>query len=423
MASSPHIIIPSGWMSTLASARNLTVRIAITIEKLDTRRGGAEINAARLIQQLVARGHEVHVLTESVAAELPASVQVHPIPARGGFVSLRQWSFTSGVARFLREHSFDATVACQRGYVEDIVWAQDISYPSTVEGMARSYYYSPLRQALRRRQPRFSLKAWIYGDIERRQFTRRPPPYLIAVSHMAARTFIEDYSLNPDRVRVVHNQIDFNRFSSDSLQAKRPTARQALGVRNELVILFVGQTFRRKGVRPLVEAAGLLRQQRTDFRVVIVGLGARQAEPYQRLAQRLSCAEQVSFRDESKQVQGWFAAADVFCLPSFYDSFGMVVLEAMTAGLPVVISQYCGVAELLHPGVDGFVVQRPQDAAEIAGQILPLFESDRRRSVAVAARETARKTFEANAQNEIGKVVEDLAAIVMRRSPETSGAA
>ena len=406
-------------MSILASATNRTVRIAITIEKLDTRRGGAEVNTMRLIQQLVARGHEVHVLTESVAAELPANVQVHPIPVRGGFVSLRQWSFTNGVARFLQEHSFDATVACQRGYVEDIVWAQDISYPGTVAGAARSYYYSPWRQALRRLQPCFSFKAWTYGRIERRQFTRRPPPYLITVSHMAARSFEQDYHLSADRIRVVHNQIDAQRFSPESLRVKRPAAREALAVRDELVILFVGQNFRRKGVRPLIETAGLLRKKRADFRVVIVGLGQRQAAPYERLARQLGCAEQVTFRSESRQVQEWFAAADVFCLPSFYDSFGMVVLEAMTAGLPVIISQYCGVAELIHPGADGFVVERPHDAAEIVSQILPLFDRQQRAQIGAAANATARKVCEANTGNDIASVVEELA---MRKSRQTSAA-
>lgn len=389
------------------------MRIAITIEKLDVRRGGAEVNTVRLVNQLIARGHEVHLLTESVNAELPAGVHVHPIQMRGGLVSFRQWSFTHGVERFLRTNRFDATVACQRGYVEDIVWAQDISYPATVEGSARSFYYSPWRAALRRVQPCFSLKAWMYGYLERRQFSRKPPPYLITVSHMAATSFAEDYNLKSDRIRVLHNQIDAQRFSPEKLQPLRAAARKELGFgENELVILFIGQNFRRKGVRPLVEAAGLLAKQRGDFRVVIAGLGPKKAAPYQRLA-----VKQVTFLGETRQVEQRYAAADVFCLPSFYDAFGMVALEAMAAGLPAIVSKYCGIAEVLRPGVDGLVFDDPTQPQQIVDCILPLFDRQRREQMGRAALETARKACAPDPSREIGCVIEELA-----KSRQTSGA-
>jgi UDP-glucose:(heptosyl)LPS alpha-1,3-glucosyltransferase len=408
------IIILSGWMSTLAFATNQAVRIAITIEKLDVRRGGAEVNTVRLIRQLVARGHEVHLFTESVNAELPAGVVIHPVPVRSRLVARRQWKFTHGVERALRAHSFDATVACQRGYVEDIVWAQDISYPATVEGSARSYYYSPWRQMLRRLQPRFSLKAWMYGDIERRQFSRRPPPYLITVSQMAAKSFQDDYHLPPDRIRFLHNQIDADRFSPEKLQPLRDAARKELGVTDELVVLFVGQNFRRKGVRPLVEAAGLLARQRRNFRVVIAGLGPKQAAPYRRIA-----VEQTIFLGETRQVEQRYAAADVFCLPSFYDAFGMVALEAMAAGLPVIVSKYCGIAELIRPGIDGVIFDDPTKPEQIVECLLPLFDRKRREQIGQAAMQTARKTCAPDASKEIGAVIEKLVA---QKSQQTSAA-
>ena len=126
------------------------MRIALSIEMLDPRRGGAEGASLRLVEALARRGHEVQVLTRAVACELPANVKVQLIPAAWPTVALRQWAFASGVARCLRENSFDFSVACGRGYAEDAVWSHNGGQAAASRGETRSYYFSPFRQWLRR---------------------------------------------------------------------------------------------------------------------------------------------------------------------------------------------------------------------------------------------------------------------------------
>jgi glycosyltransferase involved in cell wall biosynthesis len=99
----------------------------------------------------------------------------------------------------------------------------------------------------------------------------------------------------------------------------------------------------------------------------------------------------------------------------------MVVLEAMAAGLPAITSQFSGAAELITPGQDGFVLQNPADAGEIAGMLETLFDPSLRAAVGAAALQTAR-AFMQNPKNEIGAVVEELAAAVFRgRHDRASG--
>ena len=84
-----------------------------------------------------------------------------------------------------------------------------------------------------------------------------------------------------------------------------------------------------------------------------------------------------------------YAAADIFTLPTFFDPFANATLEAMAAGLPVITSRRNGAAEILRPGVDGLVVDRPEDVGGLAAALASLADPDRRAALGGKARETA----------------------------------
>ncbi len=391
------------------SASLHTMRIALSLELLDPRRGGAEGATLRLIRALAARGHEVHVLTRAVSCELPASVQVHLIPARRPTVALRHWAFANGVARVLRENSFDVSVACGRGYAEDAVWSHNGGQAAASRGETRSYYFSPFRQWLRRGQDFYSPKGWAYRTLERKRFAGRSPR-ILSVSQMVADEFQRDYGADPKRTRVVYNQVELERFGAEKIRPLRAAARAALGLtEGELAILFVGQNFKRKGLRTLVEAAGELQRQGRSFQVLVAGSTPERGAPYARLARQLGCAERLRFLGQHARVEELYAAADVLCLPTFYDPCALVVVEGMAGGLPVITSRYNGASEMLHHGIDGFVLQEPSDTAEFAGVLAKLFDPKLREQISAAAIATARAVCLQNPANDIVAAVEDLA--------------
>ena len=77
-------------------------------------------------------------------------------------------------------------------------------------------------------------------------------------------------------------------------------------------------------------------------------------------------ADRVSFRPFSKQIERFFAAADVFVFPTFFDAYGMVISEAMASGLPVITSRAAGAAELIEHGESGWLTADPWDPDQIA---------------------------------------------------------
>jgi UDP-glucose:(heptosyl)LPS alpha-1,3-glucosyltransferase len=348
---------------------------------------------------------------------LPPGVEVERIRLPFPTVALRQLSFVRQTARLLQRRRFDASVACGRGIAEDIIWAHTGSHAATMLGAARTYYYNPFLRTLRRYQDRYSAKCWIYGWIEQRCFARRPQPYVISVSEMEAREYEQFYGVDRDRIRVAYSVVDVDRFSPETRKRLRESARLRLGLQDEPAILFVGQNFKRKGLRLLVEAAGLLRNKGHSFRVLVGGGSLHQARPFVRLAEQLGCAQSVHFLGPTRAVEELYAAADVFCLPSFYDTFGMVVLEAMACGLPVITSRFAGVSEVIQDGVSGVLLHQEHDSVELAQRLEELLQPKRRVQMGAAAVEAARETCQKNPAVEVASIVEELAT---RRVTERS---
>lgn len=386
------------------------MRIAITLEKLDLSRGGAEVATLRMIRELAGRGHEVHVLTTAANVELPPNVTVQIIPLPGRFVAWRQISFAWQIEKRLRAGHYDLSIAAAgRGYSEDALWAQCGTHRGSTEGKIRSVYFSRTQQLLRRLQALFNVRTLVYRELERRHFARRPQPYVIAPSRMIAEEFRRGHGLPDGRLRIVPYQVNLERFSPQRVAQLRDAARAALGLKTgTLAILCVAQNFRRKGVRPLIEAAALLQQRQPDFLVVIAGLNARHAAPYERHARRLGCAERVRFIGHHPRIEELYAAADVFCLPTFADPCAIASIEAMACGLPSITSRYNGASELMQHGVNGFVIAEPADTAALASQLEVLFDADLRRRVGAAAAARAVEICVENPANEIARVVEDL---------------
>jgi len=148
---------------------------------------------------------------------------------------------------------------------------------------------------------------------------------------------------------VIHNAIDSQRFqpASDTL---RHAARQRLNLpQDATVMIYVGSGFERKGLKAAIEAVA-----NSDRYLVVVGQD-KQLARYQQLANQLNCLDRLRFAGVQQDVQPFYHAADALLLPTLYDPFPNVVLEAMACGLAIITSTGCGGAEFITNGEQGFV--------------------------------------------------------------------
>ncbi len=210
---------------------------------------------------------------------------------------------------------------------------------------------------------------------------------VIALSRMVEGHLRQYHDVPADRLRLVYNGVDVDRFSPDACRPHRQAVRRRLGVADETLLLIVAHNFRLKGVSTLLRAVGRLR--RAGHAVHLAIAGGKNARSYERLAKRLGIAAHVSFLGPQSDVIPYYAAADVYVQPTFYDPCSLVVLEAMACGLPVVTSRFNGAGELIGGEDAGSILNDPADDQELAGRLGPLLSPDVRAQRARAARRQA----------------------------------
>jgi len=197
------------------------------------------------------------------------------------------------------------------------------------------------------------------------------------------REIVRLYGVPPDKLAVIRNGIDLQRFRPPTPE-ERAAARAQFGWPEERsVFLFVGSGFERKGVEGALRAFALAGLRERAL-LVVVGHDKHLAR-YQRLAESLGVAPSVRFTGAQDQVLPYYQGADAFVLPTLYDPQSNAVLEAMACGLPAITTTTCGVAELLSPA-SGHVVDA-FDVKALAAAMEDLTHRERARALGAAARQ------------------------------------
>jgi UDP-glucose:(heptosyl)LPS alpha-1,3-glucosyltransferase len=178
--------------------------------------------------------------------------------------------------------------------------------------------------------------------------------------------------------RTISNGVDVEHFAPDPDLRER--TRAALNASEaEPIALFVGGDWQRKGLRHAIDGvAGA-----PGWRLVVVGEGDR--DGFARLAEQLRIFDRVTFTGKLADPRPWYSAADVLLLPSSYEAFPLVALEASAAGLGLIAPRINGTEELVQDGVNGWFTEASGEA--IATRLRELEEDpDRVSKARVAAR-------------------------------------
>ena len=206
----------------------------------------------------------------------------------------------------------------------------------------------------------------------------------------AVSSYLADQTVSTfktERPEVVHNSVDSERFKPQNTACRR----RHFAPDNERLLIHISN------FRPVKNAPDVVRvfervRKRLPSRLLMVGEGPDLPKTRE-LARELGVEKDVFFLGNQEAVEAVLACADLFLLPSVYESFGLAALEAMACGVPVLAAEVGGLAEVVTPGEDGWLCC-PGDIDCMARRALDvLANEDRRIAMGKAAREKAVKQF------------------------------
>ena len=364
------------------------MKIGLVIEHFDPRRGGVEQWTTQFAAALAAREHEVHVVAASFARQT-ASMPI--IAHRLDEVRCRI-GFAKAAEEKLRALDLDVVHDTGCGWHCDVFQPHGGSRRVAADRniLLAPRWLRPIKRAVNGLSPRYRqfealLKKQYAGDGR----------MVVALSRRVAADLNEIHGVPKDRIRLVYNGVDTGRFSPRHRLKLRDPLRSRLGISPQtLMLLIVAHNFRLKGVPMLLDAMAAWRHSRPAHLVVV---GGKRPWRYQRMARRLGVGAAATFVGSVDDPVPFYAAADIYVHPTYYDPCSLVALEALAAGLPVVTSRQNGVAELIEDGRHGFLLDDPGSLGEFLGRLERLLDDRRREEMGRRARQLAlRHSFDAN---------------------------
>jgi UDP-glucose:(heptosyl)LPS alpha-1,3-glucosyltransferase len=322
------------------------LRIALLVHDFN-RHAGHSRYVAELASRF-RRDHDVHVFTNTVDDPDTQGITFHHVPAwrRNTLSTIVTFVLP---ATFLVRGPFDIIHAQGLCGLRQNVITSHICQPAWFAAADRHFGPAIWRKRVFRA---------IVTRLDRLVMRPKAAVRFIAPSKRVRNDLAEHYSLG-NQVRVVYHGTDMEMFHPRNRLKWRDTVRMELGLApSDCMALYVGdmQKSMPAAARAIAKAPGvkLVVVSRSDLKI------------YGPMAAQAGVADRVQFVAPSREIARYYAAADLFVFPTYYDAFGLVLAEAMASGLPVVASRAAGAAELIEHGVDGWLTEQPWGADEIA---------------------------------------------------------
>ncbi len=348
------------------------MKFATAILDFSTRKGGAERYLVDLCTRMIDHGFEVHVYAEHWDEENPG-IHYHRIKTIPFPKSLQLFSFAMRATKKIKQGNYDITMGVGNTLEAGVLQPHGGVHWAWFWRSLRAYD-SPFLWMIKFLGRIFSPKQWVSGWIENAPYKRKNLSKIIAISDMVKKDIVRWYGISEDRIDVIYNGVDIERFHPRNRQY-REEIRERYGIGDELVILFVSNNFRMKGLGYLFQAfAKIKKEDHPPCRLLI--LGRDRQNPYLRLAKKLKILEEVVFAGSTNEPEKYYGAADLLVHPTFYDACSLTVLEALASGLPVITSSSNGASGVLSQGEEGWVVQGMKDVNELGRAIRYFFNED-----------------------------------------------
>jgi UDP-glucose:(heptosyl)LPS alpha-1,3-glucosyltransferase len=352
------------------------VKIALVHKRLDLN-GGTERDLFKTTEGLRDLGHEVHLFCSEYGKNVPRGVVAHrvPVPPFGRTVSL--WSFALAAQKAIRDSRCDIVVNFGRLFAADVIRCGGGTHRGFLLEMGRA------GGAGRRIWQATSVYHRSLLAVEKRQFSSERFKKIIAVSEVVKKDIMSNYGVGEEKISVLYNGVDPHLFNPSRRVEYRSLIRQRWKIPADApLVLFVGSGFRRKGLDRVISLWNS--KKLAAFYLLVVGADGRLGR-YRAWAESFAPGR-IIFVGRQDDIENYYAAADLVALLSLQEAFGNVVLEALAAGLPAVVSREVGASEILTGTFAEGIIERRNEPEEIVAKIISLVDQSRNLTLTQDAR-------------------------------------
>ena len=301
--------------------------------------GGLQRDFARVAREAVSRGHDVVALVSHWEGDPVEGVAITTLTVSGRSNHARMASFARSMTQHVQAANYDAVLGFNRLPMLDVYFAADSCFAAHVAS----------KPALVRKLPRYAT----YLKLEH-AITVPSGPHILFLNDDQRDQYRHYYDLTDSRYTVLPPGIEADRRRPDDHAALRATTRSALGVSDaESLLLFLGSGFKVKGLDRALAAFATLPD---TAKLMIVGND--DAQPYLKVLAP-AVRERIMVLGPRHDVPALMQAADLLLHPAYRESAGMVLLEAVVAGLPVLTTDTCGYARYVSDAGAGEVIGSP----------------------------------------------------------------
>jgi len=347
-------------------------RILLAIGIYQPEQGGASEWLRNYALWLADRGHDVCLVCERAESPAPKACDLLTLPASQH--TKNSWRRATALQDLVKRSS--AEIVHDTG----CLLMSDVFHPlmgSLIHNWYRQLWAYPLKLRLRRF---WHVRLW--RDVRLQLHQRRQHRRLVACSKGVAADFAQLGYRNPiiipNGIRVPTSP------TTDTVQQLR----QELGVGNRLLVLVTATNFYLKGVMTVLRALPLLDEE-TRKKLLVIITGHNQDEAFQQHINRHDLRNSCRLAGWVKSIDDYYGAADIFLHPTYHDAGSLSTLKALAAGCAVVTSRFDGSADLIRDGINGLVLDRPNEPEELAGTLRRLLDVGFRDQLGAAARQLA----------------------------------
>ncbi|WP_339515887.1 glycosyltransferase family 4 protein [Pseudomonas sp. RL_15y_Pfl2_60] len=329
--------------------------------------GGLQRDFMRIALECQQRGHSIRVYTPIWEGEIPEGFEVVVVPVKALFNHWRNKKLTAWIKADLERRPVDRVVGFNKMPGLDVYYAADGCFEDKAQNLRNSIY---------RKWGRYKH----FADYERAVFAPESKTEVLMISEVQQPLFIKHYQTPLERFHLLPPGIAQDRRAPPNAAEIRAEFRREFKLADDdLLLVQIGSGFKTKGLdRSLKALAALPRELKKRTRLIVIGQD--DPTPFLLQVKALGLSDQVQILKGRSDIPRFLLGADLLIHPAYNENTGTVLLEALVAGLPVLVTDVCGYAHYISDADAGRVVPSPFEQERLNKLLAEMLADDQQRA-------------------------------------------